>query len=208
MIHVQTLPIGNRLADLCVVPGAAGLVLFCHADGASRTSARSRHVARRLQHRGLSTLLFDLLDPDEAARPSSADDIDLLTQRVLQAIDALPAAQRDVPIGLFGSDTGSAAALVADTRLPAGAAAVVSRSGRLDGAGRALAEVRAPTLLIVGGADPDAVEGNRRAYALLRCEKRIEIVPRTSHHFVEAGALDRAALSAGDWFCEHLRRPG
>lgn len=204
-MNVETLMIGNRMADLCVVPGAAGVVLFCHADGASRTSHRTRHVARRLQHRGLSTLLFDLLDPEEAALPGKAEDIDLLTQRVLQAIDALPAAQRSLPVGLFGSDTGSAAALVADTRLPNGAASVVSRSGRLDGAGRALAEVRAPTLLIVGGADPEAVDANRRAYALLRCEKRIEIVPRASHHFVEAGVLDRAALSAAEWFCAHLR---
>lgn len=207
MASLQTLDIGGRVAELGVVPAAAGLVLFCHPNGGNRTHQRSQHVARRLQHRGLSTLLLDLLSADEAALPDALDDIDLLTRRVLQAIEALPAAQRALPLGLFGAEAGGAAALVADTRLPHGAGAVVSRSGRLELAGSALAEVRAPTLLIVGGADPDTVESNRSAFARLRCEKRIEIVPRTTHHFLEAGALDRAAQSAGDWFCMHLRRP-
>lgn len=206
MMNVQNLIIGERTAELGVVPGAAGLVLFCHADGGAHAYQRSQHVARRLRHRGLCTLLLDLLTSEEAARPGAVDDIDLLTQRVLQAIDALPEAQRGLALGLYGAESGGAAALVADTRLPHGASAVVSRSGRLGLVGRALAEVRAPTLLIVGGADPDIVEANRAGYARLRCEKRIEIVPRATHHFLEAGALDRASHSAGDWFCAHLHR--
>ncbi len=205
MASLQTLTVGDRVAELHLVPGASGLVLFCHADGGTRTSQRSQQVARRLQHCNLSTMLLDLLNADEAANPVKVDDIELLTGRVLQAIDALPPAQHSQPIGLFGSDSGGAAALVADTHLPQGAAAIVSRSGRVELARDAVAEVRAPTLLIVGDTDPDAVASNRIAYARLRCEKRIEIVPRASHRFVEAGVLDRATLSASDWFSTHLR---
>jgi putative phosphoribosyl transferase len=195
---------GGREGALCLAPDGTGLVLFCHADGQVQSSRRHASVARRLQQRGLSTLLFELLTPQEAAVPARLDDIELLLARVLQAIERLPAPARELPLGLLGTDGGAAAALVADTRLPNGAGAIVARGGRPELAASALAEVRAPTLLIVGEADPQGLAGNRRAYALLRCEKRIEIVPRASHQFLEAGALDAVALAAADWFCSHL----
>jgi pimeloyl-ACP methyl ester carboxylesterase len=82
--------------------------------------------------------------------------------------------------------------------------ALVSRGGRPDLAGDALDEVRAPTLLIVGGADTEVLALNRAALARLRCEKRLEVVPRATHLFEEAGALDVVARLAGRWFLEHL----
>jgi putative phosphoribosyl transferase len=205
MPSLQTLAVCDSVAELHLVPGATGLVLFCHAYGDMRNGQRSQQVARRLQHRNLGTMRLDLLNTDEAANPAKVDDSEPLTGRVLQAIDALPPSQRSQPIGLFGPDSGGAAALVADTRSPQGAAAIVSRSGRVELARGAVAEPRAPTLLIVGGADPDAVESNRIAYDRLRCEWRIKIVPRASRPFVDAGVLDRATLSASDRFCTHLR---
>ena len=190
--------------DLCTTEPARGLVVFAHGSGSSRNSRRNRLVAQTLQQRGLGTLLFDLLTPDEADNRANVFDIGLLAQRVLEALDALPAPARDQPLGLFGASTGAAAALVAAARRPDRVQAVVSRGGRPDLARDQLGEVHAATLLIVGGADVEVLELNRAAYALLRCEKRIDVVPRATHLFEEAGTLERVADLASGWFLEHL----
>jgi len=210
MLEIVEIAIGGtgRTGQLCLIPGGPGLVIFTHANGNHLGSRRSADLARRLHQRELSTLVFDLVSPEETQAGADPVDIDLLATRTLQAMDALPPDLAGVPIGLFGSDTGAAAALVAETRRPKGVAAVVSRSGRPDLAGAALSQVRAPTLLIVGAADSETVALNRWAYAQLPCEKRIEMVPRATHLFLEAGALETVALRAGDWFCNHLRKHG
>lgn len=194
--------------DLCIGESARGLVAFAHGSGSSRNSRRNLRVAQTLQRRGLGTLLFDLLTPDEADDRSNVFDIALLGQRVLEALDALPAAAHELPVGLFGASTGAAAALLAAASRPDRVQAVVSRGGRPDLAREHLGSVRAATLLIVGASDPDVLELNRDAYALLRCEKRIEVVPRATHLFEEAGALETVARLASDWFLEHLRPAG
>jgi len=106
---------------------------------------------------------------------------------------------------LFGSGYASAAALLAETRLGPRVSAVVSRGGRPDLVRRILGEVQAPTLLLVGAADAPVLELNRQACTALRCVKRIELVPRASHLFQEAGALDAVAKAAAEWFCSHLQ---
>ena len=108
-------------------------------------------------------------------------------------------------IGLFGASTGAAAALVAAARAPEDVAAVVSRGGRPDLAGGALAEVKAPTLLVVGGADYVVIELNEQAARALRCEQRLAIVPGATHLFEEPGTLDQVVDLAADWFEAHLR---
>ena len=82
-------------------------------------------------------------------------DIGLLGRRVLQATDWTqdrPDLQH-LPIGYFGASTGAAAALIAAAARPQAVCAVVSRGGRPDLADEALPQVKAPTLLIVGGDD-------------------------------------------------------
>ncbi len=64
--------------------------------------------------------------------------------------------------------------------------------------------MRAPTLLIVGGHDDVVIELNREAARHLRCEHRLEIVPRATHLFEEPGALETVATLAADWFTRHL----
>jgi pimeloyl-ACP methyl ester carboxylesterase len=150
-------------------------------------------------------LLFDLLTAQEAEDRDQVFNIDLLAQRVMQSLDALPPPLRELPIGLFGASTGAAAALMAAAQRPDEVEAVVSRGGRPDLAGDALRHVRAATLLIVGGADTEVLALNRRAYAQLTCEKRIEVVPRATHLFEEAGALEVVADSAAEWFAAHLK---
>lgn len=193
--------------DLQVPENARGVVLFAHGSGSSRLSPRNRAVADDLNGRGFATLLLDLLTESEAAQRRIVFDIDLLAERLLQAvawIDLQPELAR-LPLGLFGASTGAAAALKAAARLSERVGAVVSRGGRPDLAGKAaLAEVAAPTLLIVGSADHGVIELNQAALAELRCEKDLQLVVGAGHLFEEPGTLDAVMRLAGDWFGRRL----
>ena len=197
--------------DLCLPDRFAGIVLFAHGSGSGRHSARNRQVAQRLQQAGIATLLFDLLTAQEEQvdlhTREHRFDIPLLTRR-MQDATAWVRARPDLhsaPVGYFGASTGSAAALIAAARLGEQIAAVVSRGGRPDLAGAAaLAAVKAPTLLIVGGADHGVIELNQEAYQRLQCEKRLDIVPGATHLFEERGALEHVSQLAASWFAAHM----
>jgi putative phosphoribosyl transferase len=201
-------------ADLALPSSAAGVVAFAHGSGSSRHSPRNRLVAEVLAGGGVGTLLVDLLTAKEERRDLRTRelrfDIGLLAGRLAAIVDWLAAepTTAGLPVGLFGASTGGGAALVTAARLPAEIGAVVSRGGRPDLAGAALGDVRAPTLLIVGGEDTAVLGVNRQAMASLRCEKRLEIVPGATHLFEEPGALDHVAALARDWFTTHLGRIG
>jgi putative phosphoribosyl transferase len=195
-------------ADLCLVNGARGLIVCVHPDGGASTSRRLQSVLLRLQARGFSTLDLDLLTPGEADDAERVDDPELLPQRLDQALDLLPPSVKKLPLFLFGSDSGAAAMLRSAACRPRGIRALVARSGRVDLASDVLGDVRLPTLLIVAAGDPETVEINRQAFARLRCEKRIDVVPRATHHFLEAGTLDVVAQLASDWFSAHLAPHG
>jgi putative phosphoribosyl transferase len=204
-VEVTLAPLSLR-GNLVLPEHGRGLVLFAHGSGSSRLSPRNRFVAERLQRKGLGTLLFDLLRDDEAADRRNVFDISLLAERLALATDWVRSRTdlRSLPIGYFGASTGAAAALVADTITHHSIAAIVSRGGRPDLAGVALRAVRAPTLLIVGGADHGVIELNEQAFAQLTCEKRLEIVPGASHLFEEPGTLDEVVALARDWFVRRL----
>lgn len=198
-------PVG--LAGLYAPPHPdCGTVVFAHGSGSGRLSPRNRAVAAALAEAGLGTLLFDLLTPDEAEDRRRVFDIPLLARRLLLATDWLQRqpGQAGLPIGYFGASTGAAAALAAAARAAVPIAAVVSRGGRPDLAGDALAEVRTPTLLIVGGADGEVLELNREALDALACEKRLAVVPGAGHLFEEPGALEAVVALARPWFAERL----
>ena len=188
---------------------AKGLVIFAHGSGSSRFSPRNTHVAHELEVQGLGTLLLDLLTEREAYDRRNVFDIPLLAGRMVEAVRF---ARSDTElasllISLFGASTGAAAALVAAAQLPQAIAAVVSRGGRPDLAGEALKEVHAPTLLIVGGADYGVIELNRDAFAVLTCEKQLEIIPGATHLFEEPGTLDKVVDLAAQWFNTHFETP-
>ncbi len=195
---------------LAIPPGARGVVLFAHGSGSSRHSPRNRFVARVLQEAGLATLLVDLLTAEEEAIDRRTAelrfDIGLLARRLTTAADWLLThdATSQLAIGLFGSSTGAAAALVTAAERPAAIHAVVSRGGRPDLAGDALPRVSAPTLLIVGGNDTPVIALNRAAMARLRCPHELVIVPGATHLFEEPGALEQVAQLAAQWFVRHL----
>jgi pimeloyl-ACP methyl ester carboxylesterase len=159
-----------------------------------------------LNDRGIATLLFDLLTYDEEVDRANVFDIPLLADRLVGAVSWLDAQAplASLPLGLFGASTGAAAALVAAAKLPDRVGAVVSRGGRPDLAGDALDQVRAPTLLIVGGADFGVIELNEQALTRLPGSKALEIIPGASHLFPEAGALEAVIDHAARWFEQHL----
>jgi len=192
--------------------GASGVVVFAHGSGSSRFSKRNNAVAKHLRDAGLATLLFDLLTAEEdrvdTVTREYRFDISLLSQRLAGATDWLieQSGVADMPIGLFGSSTGAAAALIVAARVPQQIGAVVSRGGRVDLAGDFLHQVHAPTLLIVGGADAEVLQLNRDARDQMKCIAEIAVVDRATHLFEEPGALEQVEALAGDWFLRHLRR--
>jgi putative phosphoribosyl transferase len=190
---------------LSAPPDPIGTVVFAHGSGSSRLSPRNTAVAQTLNAGGLATLLFDLLDANEAADRNNVFDIGLLANRLDTAARWLESQPEvaGLPIGYFGASTGAAAALVAAAWRPE-IAAVVSRGGRPDLALTLLGQVEAPTLLIVGGRDGPVLELNRRALTPLAHGSRLEVVPGATHLFSEPGALERVAELARDWFTSHL----
>jgi pimeloyl-ACP methyl ester carboxylesterase len=196
-----------RLEGLLGVPEAAkGVVLFAHGSGSGRLSPRNNFVAQRLRESGLATMLFDLLTVEEADDRRNVFDIPLLAQRLSMATACVrqDPETTGLDIGYFGASTGAAAALVAAAAEGDQVAAIVSRGGRPDLAGPALAAVKAPTLLIVGGDDDAVLSLNRAAYAELRCKKHLAIVPGATHLFEEPGALEAVVEHARLWFLAHL----
>ena len=189
--------------NLALPEGCAGVVLFAHGSGSSRYSPRNQFVASELFDAGIGSLLIDLLTPDEDMQYDTRFDIALLTQRLAAATAWLrkEPSTRSLKIGYFGASTGAAAALQAAAAKGSRIAAVVSRGGRPDLAGeKALAQVSAPTLLIVGGNDDLVIQLNREAHDRLRCTKELVVVPGATHLFEEPGTLEDVAKYATLWF--------
>jgi putative phosphoribosyl transferase len=196
---------------LALPEAASGLVLFAHGSGSSRLSPRNRYVATELNQANLGTLLLDLLtDEEEKVDEETRQhrfDIELLAGRLAVASDWLDhdPRTRGLPVGLFGASTGAAAALLAASDRPEQVRAIVSRGGRPDLAGSALAVVRAPTLFIVGGEDEVVLALNQQALRKLPvAEKRLVVVAGASHLFQEPGALEEVAHLASGWFRKYL----
>lgn len=206
------IPIGRvKLnGDLSMPAGAKGIVLFAHGSGSSRLSPRNRFVASVLQRASLATLLFDLLSSEEEAEDSQTArfrfNVRLLASRLISATDWIK--QRpdagNLPVGYFGASTGAAAALVAAVERPQVVKVIVLRGGRPDLAGPVLNQMKAPTLLIVGGRDYVVIAINQKSLEQLPGEKRLAIVPGATHLFEEPGTLEEVARLAANWFTDHL----
>jgi pimeloyl-ACP methyl ester carboxylesterase len=196
--------------DLTLPDEAAGLVIFAHGSGSSRHSPRNRFVAGVINRAGFGTLLVDLLTEEEERVDEMTRelrfDIDLLGRRVARVVEWAGEREKlaELPVGLFGSSTGAAAALVAAAALPGDVHAVVSRGGRPDLAGSALPGVECATLLIVGGLDEVVIGLNEDARVYMRCPTELVIVPGATHLFEEPGTLEEVARLAAEWFARHL----
>ena len=208
--QLVSVPAGSVVLEgaLVLPPRPRGMVVFSHGSGSGRFSPRNRFVAAQLHKLAVGTLLLDLLTEAEDRDYERRFDIDLLTQRLGHAVRFVRshAATKSLPVGLFGASTGAACALRVAAAMPQDVGAVVSRGGRPDLAGAgALGQVRAPTLLIVGGLDFGVIELTDSARdALLHCDRELRIVPGATHLFEEPGTLEEVARLAGLWFTRHL----
>ncbi len=197
-------------ADLRIPPHPRGVVIFAHGSGSGRRSPSNRLVAEELEQSGFATILVDLLNREEQEQDSRTGafrfDIDLLASRLGCVTDwAIHEAKLwSLPVGYYGASTGAAAALAAAARRPGVIRAIVSRGGRPDLASNALARVRCPTLLIVGGADRPILPLNEEALGKLGSHGALSVVPRATHLFEEPGALERVAILTQGWFDQHL----
>lgn len=206
--NILSIPIGKITlqGNLEIPQEAVGIVIFVHGSGSSRHSPRNQMVAKELNQSGHATLLFDLLTEEEELVDNQTRElrfnIELLTDRLIQVTQFVKkeGKTKGLKIGYFGASTGAAAALKAAAHLKQSIAAVVSRGGRPDLAGGSLPQVTAPTLLIVGGNDPQVIELNQQAFEELGCEKKLEIIEGASHLFEESGTLVQVAHLAQKWF--------
>lgn len=205
---IVSIPIQDvEVEDELIIPEqAGGVVIFSHGSGSSRMSPRNRLMAGYLHQHKIGTLLFDLLTWEEDLLYQNRFDIALLTNRLIGAtqwLESLPFMQ-ELHLGYFGASTGAASALNAASKLHQ-IRAVVSRGGRPDLAGaKALSQLKAPVLLIVGGLDEEVLQLNEQAAARMVCEKRIEIVPGATHLFEEKGAMEKVGELAISWFEKYL----
>ncbi len=208
MISEVTIPINGTAikGDLSIPDQAAGIVVFSHGSGSGRFSPRNRFVAEELQKAGLATLLLDLLTEEEDKIYENRFNIDLLTDRLLSAINWLKDQEstKNLGVGLFGASTGAASALRVAGFLGPKIKAVVSRGGRPDMAMDNLEKVVSPTLLIVGGEDEVVIQLNQEAFEKLNVVKGLEIIPGATHLFEEPGMLEKVANLAADWFKKYL----
>lgn len=193
-------------ADLTIPSESIGWVVFAHGSGSSRRSPRNISVAAALNRAGVATLLFDLLTPEEEIDRHNVFDVELLAHRLTAAtrwLSTRPEAL-GLPIAYFGASTGAAAALFAASELGDQITAVVSRGGRPDLAWERLADVRAPTLLIVGGVDAVVLEVNEAAARQLKCPHELVVIPEATHLFEEPRALEHVASLAVAWLRKYF----
>lgn len=197
-------------ADLVAPSPGHGCVVFAHGSGSGRKSPRNRQVAAALQEAGLGTLLLDLLDAREARRDELTAEyrfnIPLLTERLLSATDWIfqRPETKGLPLGYFGASTGGAVAMRAAALRSEAVKAIVLRGARTDLGDVAVGGLRCPTLILVGGNDPEIERLNRVTLGKLRCEKRLTVIPRASHLFEESGALETVARETVGWFLRYL----
>lgn len=196
--------------DLFLPANPAGLVIFAHGAGSSRHSARTRYVAEHLHGSRFATLLVDLLVPEEQAIDAQTEhlqfDAALLADRLAGVVDWAAGERRlrALPIGCTASNTAGAAAVLAAVRRSSAVRAVVSRGGRLELAGKAMSQLRVPTLLLVGGADLKAVRANVEAMGRVPGVVQLDVLPGETRAFDGPGALEEVARLSAEWFTEHL----
>jgi len=212
--HSIRIPLNKITLDgILYVPRiSTGIILFVHGSGSSRFSSRNQFVAKSLQKAGFATFLFDLLTPEEEKIDSESlefrFDLELLSSRLLMVTDWVvkQSLTRELPIGYFGASTGGGAAIMAAAERADTVKAVVSRGGRPDLAGASLSQIKAPTLLIVGGDDSVVIDLNKQAMLSMKNIHQLEIVPNATHLFEEPGALDIVSKLSEQWFFKYLNK--
>lgn len=186
--------------------GARGLVVLVRGNAGHCQDLVDHRMADIVQGYRLDTLLLDLRADADADAPRRYFHIDRQVRRLGVALQWVRAegVAGQACAGLLASNSDVAVALAAAARYPGWVTSVVSCGGRIDLAPALLAQVQAPTLLVVGGQDAQVLKRNRHALRAMRCETRLEVVPAATHWFRETGAIETVAHLAGSWFAGHL----
>ena len=181
----QGIVLGGLSAALTVPAMPSGVIVF--VDG-----AWDREIAQAVVAHGFAAVLVDLLRPGE-----EAIEVATLAERLVDALQALRRHERlgFLPVGLFGTELGAAAALVASTSVPT--SAVVSRSGRVDRVDGVLPHVQCPTLLLVGATDPELLDTHHRAVRIMGAPVHIQVV-------TNASAVHEVSTATVAWFRRFL----
>ncbi|KAF3886705.1 MULTISPECIES: dienelactone hydrolase family protein [Nostocales] len=197
--------------ELIIPTGAEGLVIVGSNTSHIKYSPRQNYFTYLLRQGDLATIHINLLTEDEATIDRRTKhyerDINHLASRFLAVTDWVTTnpLTSHLKVGYFGMNASAGAALLAATERPTTIRAVVSQSGQTDLVNRALSYIQTPTLLIVGGDDYPTMTMNEDALAQITVpEKRLEVIPKATHQFQEAGALEEAARLARQWFKHFL----
>lgn len=183
---------------------AKAIVFFAHGSGSSRLSPRNSYIAKILEKAGIGSLLFDLLTEEEDLVVEKHYDIDLISGRLRKAIDfILNGNGKNLAVGVFGADTGAAAAIKA-AEANKKIKAMVCRAGRTDLVFDLLSKIKPPTLFIVGEYDKEILDINMEAFDNLKTIKKLSVIHMASHLFEEKGALEQVANLTVDWFKNYL----
>lgn len=199
---------GLSLRAVVTIPDVArGVVIFAHGSNSDRFSPRNQFVARKLNAAGFATICADLLTDEESGDRMNVFDIDLLASRLTHIArwTAHHTQLRGLPLALFGSNTGAAAALKAAAQLGDRVQAVISRGGRADLASDILEDVLAPTLLIVGSEDTAVVNMNEWVLPRIRAVHELAVIDGADHLFDEDGALEKVADLSVTWLERFLK---
>ena len=192
---------------LVIPENSRALVLFADDRGDSVLDKRNLLVAEILQKEGFATLQFNMLTAEEMADEDTELQCHLLADRIHDAYHWAKTNPQteDFNIGLFGFNTGAAAAIMVAARPENNINALVSLSGRPDLAMDDLREVRCPVLLIVGGADNAVVTYNQKALPhIKKAESRINVLQDSGHGFEDPQKLKEVAQLTKEWFIMHI----
>jgi putative phosphoribosyl transferase len=198
------LDLGDIVLDATLTAPAqpVGFVVFAEAD---RRSASDAIIAAFLNHRGFATLRLRLLAIEECGT-----DVELLTRRLIRAVDHIRATglDRGHPIGLFAEGDVAAAALITAAQRIDTIGAIACLGGRVDLAGAWLGVLRTPTLFVVGSRDTSILCINRDAARSMVAPHQIAAISGATHLLEEPGALEEVAAIASAWFADRMREPG
>lgn len=185
------------------VPGLQGLVICLMPQEAPRSDACCRLLEDVFNSQGHAVLFRD------SGPPGPVQPRESLEQLLGGTIDAVgrDPQSASLPVALFGAGPGTAPVLRTAVAWRARLQAVAVCGGRPQDGLAALPLLGLPTLLVVGGADDEALAAiDRMAMRHLPGAWRLETVPGAKACFAEPGCFETAAHHAASWFSLHLGR--
>jgi len=210
-INVEIASDQTRLTGVLTLPeDPEGLIIWVRNAENTRLRVRDHALMEAFQEAHLATLLLDLLSESEKRVDRSTlrlqYHVPFLAGRIQLGIEWALAndSTRHLNLGLFGTETGGAAVLVASVQRPHSIRAIVCEGGRPDLRGSILSDIRVPTLFIAGDRDHVTLENNLQAARRLAVENKLVTISGAGHPARRSKKLDTVAVHARNWFREHL----